>query len=685
MGLWARAKDRVARRLVESLLPERRSELDALLKGWFPDAFKSNSGTSVSTETSIRQSAVFGCVRVLSWTIGTMPLKVYRTTDGKRQEVRDHPVARLLRRPNPIMTGVGFRQTGQAWRTMDGNSYAEIMYDGGGRITALFPWPSTHVKVTWDGWVPTYEFKTSSGWVKQVPGKVMHIRGLSLNGRDGLSVISYAREAIGLGLSEEEFGARRYSNDARPSLIFKPADGTVFPDAERKTFLTKWKEAHQGKNKAWGVDILPYGLDIERIGMSQRDAQWIESQGFTLRQICRFYGVAPSKIYENAELAYKNAVEINAAFAKDTVLPLTISLEDQYERILFSPEEQDTYSIKHSFEGLLRASPEIRAAFYKDMSAVGAMGPDEIREKEEMEPLPNGAGNIHTVPLNMQILETLGDEPELLSVPAPARARREARKQAGAERVKTREAWQIKMAVSADQAVRGEVRTLKDTLGRMLDAGDTAGIADTLDMIYREDKALFAFIRDKMAPPISGTITALSDIGVAEIGGQQILSLERWIDGYIDRFTLAHSRSSRRQLQAIAHEAGSEGVKNEILARMDEWINGGQGATRAGKIAAREVVQMDGSIAREIWRSNGISKIRWSANAGACNLCKALDGRVVGIEGAFIPAGAQLDTDGNIGDIVNQPAEGEQAPIKAGSDVLHPPLHGGCVCTISVG
>jgi hypothetical protein len=159
---------------------------------------------------------------------------------------------------------------------------------------------------------------------------------------------------------------------------------------------------------------------------------------------------------------------------------------------------------------------------------------------------------------------------------------------------------------------------------------------------------------------------ALAAAAAAEVGGTVDDSMEKWIEGFLGRYSRRHAGASVQELQEIMRTAGPEGVLDAIQKRMETWVDS------ADRKAEDKITQSDGAVAREIWRRNGVTKITWQGAGAECPLCGQLDGKVIGIEESFVKQGEGVEAEGH-------------GKLWAGADILHPPLHKGCGCSIGIG
>lgn len=268
--------------------------------------YSSTTGVTVSPDRALQSSAVFACIRVLSETIASLPLQVYRRMPGRGKErAPDHYLYELLHdQPNPEMTSFEFRETLMGHVAGWGNGMAEIEIDGAGRARALWPLRPDQTQVRRINGQLTYIVRLpdrAGGGMATIPSdRVLHIRGLGFDGLVGYSVIRYARETIGLAIALEEFGARFFANDASPGVaLLHPQK---LSDDAFNHLKDSWEGFHMGLENKHRMAILEEGMKVEKIGIPPEEAQFLLSRKFQVAEVCRWFRMQPHKIgdLENA-------------------------------------------------------------------------------------------------------------------------------------------------------------------------------------------------------------------------------------------------------------------------------------------------------------------------------------------------------------------------------------------------
>ena len=356
------------------------------------------SGVSVSPDSAMRTSAVWACIRVLSTGLAAMPLHVYRDRpDGGHNKAIDSPLYNLLHRtPNPEQTSYIFRQTAQAHICLHGNTYAEIEFDNFGNPIALWPIPPWCCQPLRTPSKELYYQVVVNGQSKNLqPYRILHVMGLGTDGMKGLSPIRQHAETIGISIAAEQFGGSFFGNGMNVGGILEhpgklTAQGS---DNLRKSV----NEKYAGLSNANRLILLEEGMKYQKVGIPPNEAQFLETRQFQIEDIARIYGVQLHKIGHLLHATFSNIEHQAIEFVTDTMLPWVVNWEQEYDRRLCF---NGLYT-KHSLEGLLRGDSASRAAFYKELFYISAITPDQIREKEDMNPEPNGIGDRYYIQGNM--------------------------------------------------------------------------------------------------------------------------------------------------------------------------------------------------------------------------------------------------------------------------------------------
>lgn len=374
----------------------------------------SNSGKRVNERSAMQMTAVYSCVRILSEAVAGLPLHLYRYTDTGTEKATDHPLYSLLHdEPNPEMTSFVFRETLMTHLLLWGNAYAQIIRNGKGEIIALYPLMPDRMTVDRDEKGRLYyEYMVSSddapinkqSTVKLEPYDVLHIPGLGFDGLVGYSPIAMAKNAVGLAISAEEYGAKFFANGATPSGLLE-YPGTV-KDPER--VRDSWNKGFSGGN-SHKVAILEEGMKYTPISISPNEAQFLETRKFQIDEIARIFRVPPHMVGDLEKSSFSNIEQQSLEFVKYTLEPWLVRWEQSISRALLTPEEKKKYYPKFNVDGLLRGDYESRMNGYATARQNGWMSANDIRELENLDRIPaEQGGDLYLINGNMTKLADAG-------------------------------------------------------------------------------------------------------------------------------------------------------------------------------------------------------------------------------------------------------------------------------------
>lgn len=363
----------------------------------------SRAGVDVSGDTALNVAAVFNAVNIIAGTIASLPLILYRRTgeDGKKR-YPDHPLYNVLHnQPNPEMTSYVFREVLQAHLLLWGNAFAEIRRDRIGRTTELWPMSPPAVKVKRDESRQIYyELEEEPGRVRILPARdVLHIPGLGFDGRMGYSVLTKAREALGLGLAMEEFQARFYGQGTNVGGVLEHPGH--LSDEAHKRLKKDMDDKHGGLAKSHSVLVLEEGMKYSKTAMPLEDAQFLESRVFQIGEIARWFNLPPHKLKELSKATYSNIEQQQIEFVMDSIRPWAVRWEQHIAWKLLREEERRGLFAEFLLEGLLRGDTKSRMEAYAVMRQNGVINADEWRGLENMNPIGGRAGTLYWKPLNM--------------------------------------------------------------------------------------------------------------------------------------------------------------------------------------------------------------------------------------------------------------------------------------------
>lgn len=379
------------------------------------------SGKTVTQQTALQLSAVWGCVRLLAETISTLPLMVYKIDRSGKSSVAygDALYTILHDAPNDEMTAVDFWEAQLASILLWGNSYA-LREMTGGTLTALIPLRPEIMAVTRNqAGAIIYRYALPSGIVDYTEDDIFHISGFSLDGIVGLSPIAFARNSMGAAIAIEEAAAVTFSRGMRPGGALT-MDQVLKPDQRdqvRDGIMAKFSGAMNGGQTM----LLEGGMKYQQITMNPEDAQMLQSRAFAVEELCRWYRVPPFMIgYTEKTTSWGTGLEQqNIGFLTYSLRPYLKRIEQQITRSLIPSNMRATRYAEFNLDGLLRADSAGRAALYASAAQNGWMTRNEIRAKENQPASDAANADALTVQSNLLPLDKLGQSMSAQTPPEP--------------------------------------------------------------------------------------------------------------------------------------------------------------------------------------------------------------------------------------------------------------------------
>jgi HK97 family phage portal protein len=359
----------------------------------------STSGKAVTERTAMQMTAVYSCVRILAEAVAGLPLNLYHyLPGGGKEKSYDHPLYRLLHdEPNPEMSSFVFRETLMTHLLLWGNAYAQIIRNGKGEVVALYPLMPNKMTVDRDKDGRLYysynhsseESPTLEGsTVILRPSDVLHIPGLGFDGLVGYSPIAMAKNAIGMAIACEEYGAKFFANGAAPGGVLEHPGTIKDPQRVRES----WQSTFGGSGNSNKIAVLEEGMKYTPIGISPEQAQFLETRKFQINEIARIFRVPPHMVGDLEKSSFSNIEQQSLEFVKYTLDPWVIRWEQSIMRTLLSADEKKQYFVKFNLEGLLRGDYASRMSGYAVGIQNGFMSPNDVRNLENMDLIPDELG-----------------------------------------------------------------------------------------------------------------------------------------------------------------------------------------------------------------------------------------------------------------------------------------------------
>lgn len=638
----------------------------------------SKSGTRVNENTAVKVTAVFACVRLLAQTLASLPLHTYKRVGDGRERAYDHPLYSLLHSlANPECTSYNFRLIMMVNLLLTGNAYAEIVRNGAGHITELWPISSSRVNIRRNFATNEifYDVYTLDGKLRTLyPEKMFHLQWIGTENFDSFKPVALAREAIGLSIATEEFGSRFFSNGANASGIAE-YPGKLSEDAHNR-FEKTFNEKYVGISKNQRVLFLEEGLKFTKLTVNPNEAQAVETREFQVVEIARFYNVPLHLIQENTKsTSWGTGIEeMNIGFVTFSMRPYLVCWEQEMIKSLFLPSERRTYFSEFNVDGLLRGDSKSRAEALDIKMRNGVINADEWRAMDNMNPQPNGIGKKYYRPLNWIVKGEDDSPPDNNPTRQNASDNRQSKelmqKRAAQENVaqiksRTANAYKRMFQDASLRIVRREKSQVLDKAKKTLASRGQADFDIWLDEYYRDAPG---WMQKTIMPTVMSYTEAIQGICAEEVNAKQGMTpeLEKYAEGYAVIWAREYADFSATQIKDVmrkANESGEDALE-AIEARLDEWEE-----RRPEKVSRNEIIAAAGIIGKFVYRGAGVRRLRWiTAGSKTCPYCNELSGRVVGIDQAFVAKDDRLDT--------------EDGQMEIRKPALTPPLHGGCMCMV---
>lgn len=367
-----------------------------------------NSGVCVNQTTMLKLSAVWACTRLISETIATLPLSIYERTSAGKRVADQHPLQFVVHdQPNPDSTASVFWEAVVAAMLLRGCARAERLMVGSRMVGLMFLAPDRlAISRRGDGTL-RYAYTESNGRQREIPAnRIYTIPGFSLDGKNGVSVIAYGANVFGSAIATDLAASKTFERGLLPTVaISYPA--VLKPDQRKEA--REAIETLSGAVNAGKAVILEAGMTSTNIGINPVDAQMLESRGFNVEEICRWFRVPPFMVgHSEKATSWGTGIEQQMiGFLTFTLAPWLRRIEQSINKDLLLPADRNRYYAKFSVEGLLRADSAGRASFYAAMVNNGIYVRDEVRELEDRPPMGGNAA-VLTVQSAMTPLDSIG-------------------------------------------------------------------------------------------------------------------------------------------------------------------------------------------------------------------------------------------------------------------------------------
>jgi HK97 family phage portal protein len=408
--------------LARILAQERRAtfkDADGWFHDWMIGGSKTVSGEAIGPKTALKVIAYFAAMRAIAEDIASVPLILYRRSEGSgRERAVEHPTHKLLHdAPNPEMSAMSFRETLTQHAINKGNGYAEIERLGN-RPAALWPMDPDRVTVKRDedGRI-AYEIRQpiTGGTRTLQMDQVFHLHGLGYDGLVGYSLAKVAAEDLGAALAAVKGSAANFGSGSRPGGVLNAGPKKMEAIALER-LRQQWEAMYSGAENKGKTAILEEGWSFTPITSTNKDAQYLELQMYLVEVMARLLRVPPSKIGHNVHGRYSNTEQQAIDYVGDAIRPWAVRWEEEIGRKLILPKTEANYFAEHLLDGLMRGDATARSARQKTLFYMGVATINEIRAWENMNPIKGEGGDTHWMQVSLQPLDKALNPSE----PAPA-------------------------------------------------------------------------------------------------------------------------------------------------------------------------------------------------------------------------------------------------------------------------
>ena len=377
------------------------------------DSNQSSAGVSVTPETALGYPAIWRGVNIRAGTVGRIPLNVLKRV-GVGKEIDDnHPAQRLLvEQPNSEQSAKSFKTLLESHAILSGGGFAFIARDEFGQPTELIPLAPENVMPFRENGRLGYSIVADGGMTVELAENILHIKGLSWDGINGLGITDVLRESIGLGLAAQKWQSIFFKNGAAPQTVIE-LPGTLRNKEAVERFRAMWGKRHKGIENAHQPALLENGAQLKSFSVSPNDAEMLATREFEIKQVAAMVGISPHYLGDPSRTSFASLEIENRTFLRDLQDPLT-NWESECYRKLLTPAEKDRRSHVIEFDKEQIERPDLTTFTSALISQVnnGLLTLDEARNKMNMPPLPNGEGSHFRIPLNMGVIGDDEAEPD---------------------------------------------------------------------------------------------------------------------------------------------------------------------------------------------------------------------------------------------------------------------------------
>ena len=514
---------------------------------------QSSAGVDVTAESALNYTTVYACVSLIAENIASLPLVLYKKNGKNKDRATDHYLYPLLHdAPNDEMTSFNWREAFVSQLLLWGTGYNWKVTGEDGRIKAIYPLESARMTVE------RINGKIVHRCDGEVASGIMAVPALGFNGIVGKSPISVAKQAIGLGLATEEFGARYFGSGTNPSLRL------YHPQRLSKEAADRLKESigrnNSGLQNSHKIMVFEEGMKAENATIPPEDSQFLQTRSFQRSEICAIYRVPPFMVGDvEKQTSWGAGIEQQQiGFVTHTIRPWLVRIEQILNLHLLSDRERaQGYFIEFLVDGLLRGDLKSRYEAYAIGRTNGFLNANEIRSLENLN--PREGGDIYLDQVNMAPTDTLAAD-----------------KQQDDARSAINKSFERLFKVTAERVLRRETNTIRKTATKTTWAG-AGSFTDAVEKFYKNFKT-----------DISRDFLPIYQSYAESIGVKKDSDFDTFVQGRCDEFAERYTRTSIEQLTVLAEKNAIKDLGEAVIVLLDGWT-----AERANKVAKLEITKFE--------------------------------------------------------------------------------------------
>ena len=420
---------------------------------------ESSAGVAVTPDTALGYPAVWRGVNIRAGTVGRLPLNVMKRSGVGKEIDEQHPAQRLLReQPNSEQSAKAFKSLLESHAILAGGGFALIVRDEFGQPTELIPLDPADVMPFRENGRLGYSLVSGGQMIVELPDNILHVKGLSWDGINGLGITDVLKESIGLGLAAQKWQSVFFKNGAAPQTVIE-LPGSLRNKEAVERFRAMWGKRHKGIDNAHQPALLENGAQLKSFSVSPNDAEMLATREFEIKQVASMIGISSHYLGDPTRTSFASLEVENRNFLRDLQDPLTNWESECYKKLL-TPAEKERRSHVVEFDKEQIERPDLTTFTNALIAQVnnGLLTPDEARDKMNMPPLPDGQGDVFRIPLNMG---TVGYQPDEEPAAEPADEPTDGDIAAAAAQVLSSELKRSAERIAADAKTRAKHGDLK--------------------------------------------------------------------------------------------------------------------------------------------------------------------------------------------------------------------------------